>query len=426
MTVLRRTWLWLVALAALLAIAAACGGGNEASPTASAGGSPSASVGPGVSDTEIKLGMTNDLAGVGKTPYAPITAAIQAYFKKVNAEDKGVCGRNVTLVAEDDQYSPSVALDQTKKLVEQENVLAIVGALGTAAHLGVVDYLNQNNVPDLFVSSGYSGWGNHQKWPWTIGFIPDYVSDSTIQTRFINDNFPNKKVGILYQNDDFGKDYLNGLQKTIKDQTLLVSQQSYEATATDVTSQILNIKNAGAEVVMLAATPRYAAMAIVAAHTQNYNAQFTVSNVSAPTSLASLIGGGTDAASLQKGFAQQAGDIGTNYLMDPIADAAQSPMVEHKRVMQTYGGPSVSALSVYGQTLAETVIEALSKSCDNLNRPGLMKGAESIQGFAPSLILPGIKINLSATDHYAIQALQPVKVAADGTLTAEGAVISLE
>lgn len=440
MTVLRRHWLWLIALAAVLAIgAAACGGDEEeeVTPTATPGGTtaaktPSATVGPGVTDTEIKLGMTNDLAGTGGTPYGVVTPAMQAYFKKVNEEDGGVCGRNITLLAEDDQYQPSLALEKAKKLVEQDKILAFVGALGTAAHLGAVDYLNDPNgdgdtkdgIPDLFVSTGYSGWGNVDKWPWTIGYIPDYVSDAKIQATYINDNFPDAKVGILYQNDAFGQDYLKGLKANLK--PTIVSEQSYEASATDISSQILTIKDAGADLVFLATTPGFAAKAIVTAHTQGYKPQFFQSYVNAHTTLASLIGGGTAPDQLAKGFQELAGTIATNYILSAVEDAGNPAMVEHKRIMETYGGPTVSTLTVYGQSLAETVVEALSKSCDNLNRAGLLAGAESIKNFAPSVIFPGITITLGPDDHYAIQTLQPVQIQADGTLKELGSPISAD
>ena len=179
--------------------------------------------GPGVTDTEIKLGHTNDLAGTGGTPYGILTTALQAYFKKVNDEDGGVCGRKITLIAEDDQYAPGLALEKTRKLVEQDKVLAIVGALGTAAHLGAVDYLNDPNgdgdtsdgIPDLFVSTGYTGWADYETWPWTFGYIPDYASDGKILATYINENFAGQKVGILYQNDPFGQDYLNSIEENL-------------------------------------------------------------------------------------------------------------------------------------------------------------------------------------------------------------------
>ncbi len=425
----------------MLGISAACGDDDNTSATktpggsasATASGSPSSEVGPGVSATEITLGMTNDLAGVGKTPYGVVTPAMQAYYTKVNEENGGVCGRKIKLLAEDDQYSPPLALEKTKKLVEQDKVLAINGALGTAAHLGVVDYLNDPNadgntsdgVPDLLVSTGYSGWGNVQKWPWTIAYIPDYASDAKIQAKYINDNFPGKKVGLLYQNDAFGKNYQGALKPALTDPNLLVSEQPYESSAVDVSSQVLNLKDAGAEVVFLATTPGFAALAIVAAHTRDYKPQFLMSYVNSPTNVADKVGQSSSADQrLVDGFKELAGTVLTNYLLSAIEDVDTPAMKEHKRIMQTYNGPSLSTLTVYAQALAETTVKVLSLACNNLNRKGLLQAAESVKGFAPSVIAPGITIDLGPNDHYAIQALQPVQIQADGTLKELGAPIT--
>jgi branched-chain amino acid transport system substrate-binding protein len=432
---LRRPTLWVLVLAALLLIAAvACGGGEEEAKTP-AGETPAANVtpGPGVSDTEIKLGQTNDLAGTGGTPYGVITTAMKAYFSKVNEEDGGVCGRSINLLAEDDQYAPDLALEKTKKLVEQDHVLGIVGALGTAAHLGAVDYLNDPNgdgdtsdgIPDLFVSTGYTGWTNYEMWPWTFGYIPDYASDAKILATYINDNFAGQKVGILYQNDPFGEDYLNGLKDNLDDPSLLVSEQTYEPGAPDLSSQVINIQNAGAEVVVLGAVPTASAAAIVAANAQGYNPQWMVSYVNAHTSLAASIGGGTNADQLAAGFALLDGTIANNYQLDAVGDKDDPAMVEHARIMETYGGPTVSTLSVYGQSLGETTVDALSGACDNLTREGLLQSVESMKDFHPSVFLPDITITYSATDHRAIEALQPVRIEADGTLTDLGGLITL-
>lgn len=440
MIALRRPWLWLVALAALLLIAAAaCGDDDEeeeetppAGATTPAAETPSGEVGPGVTDTEILLGHSNDLAGTGGTPYGIITPAMVAYFNKVNEEDGGVCGRDIKLLAEDDQYQPALALEKAKKLVGQDEVLAFVGALGTAAHLGAVDYLNDPNgdgdkedgVPDLFVSTGFSGWGDYEKWPWTIGYIPDYVSDGKIQTEYMNENFPDGKLGIIYQNDAFGKDYLNSVKETFEGE--IVAEQSYEASATDISSQILAIKDAGADVVFLGTTPAFAAKAIVTAHTQDYRPQFFQSYVNAHTTLAGLIGGGTSPEQLAAGFAELEGTIATNYILSAVEDADDPAMVEHKRIMESFDGPSLSTLTVYGQSLAELVVKTLEGACDNLNREGVMDAAESVQGFSSSVLWPGIEINLADDDHYAIQGLQPVKITKEGTLEELGGVISLE
>ena len=190
--------------------------------------------GPGVTETEIRLGMTNDLTGSGDTPYAVITTAMQAYFAKVSTEDGGVCERKLVLLAEDDRYTPEGALERTKKLVEQDGVLAMIGGLGTAVHQPVAAYLNDPNadgnhsdgVPDLFVSTGWSGWGDVAKYPWTIDYIPAYVTDGRVLARYINNNLGGKKIAILHQNDEFGGDTLIGINETIADKGLIVWTQA--------------------------------------------------------------------------------------------------------------------------------------------------------------------------------------------------------
>ncbi len=430
MNALRRPWLWILALSVVLLIAAvACDDDEDTDGETPVGGdTPVAGVtpGPGVTDTEIKLGHTNDLAGTGGTPYGIITTAGQAYLDKVNEEDGGVCGRDVTLIAEDDEYASAKALEKSKKLVEQDEVLAIVGALGTGAHLGAVQYLNDNGIPDLFVSTGFSGWGDYETWPWTIAYIPDYTSDGAILTAYINDNLPGKKVGVLYQNDAFGEDYLNSVKDNLADPSLLVSEQSYEPGAPDVSAQVINLEGDGAEVVVLGAIPNNTAAAIVSANTQGFSPQWLQSYVNAHTSVAALIGQGQEPEQLAQGFALLDGTIANNYILSAVEDADDPAMVEHARIMDTFDGPGLSTLSVYGQSLAELVVDVLSRACDDLTREGLLTAVESTQGFASSVMWPGIEINLGPTDHYAIEALQPVRITAEGTLEEIGDIIDLE
>ncbi len=434
MQVLRRPWLWVMALAAVLLIAAvACEEEEEEAAETPTGETPTVEVtpGPGVTDTEIKLGHTNDLAGTGGTPYGIFTTAMNAYFSKVNEEDGGVCGRDITLIAEDDQYAPDLALEKTKKLVEQDEVLAVVGSMGTTAHLGAVDYLNDPNgdgdtsdgVPDLFISTGFTGWGDFAKWPWTVGYIPDYVTDGTIQTTYINDNFPGQKVGILYQNDLFGEDYLNSLKDTIADPALIVSEQSYEPTATDLSPQVASMQQAGAEIVLLGATPAFTARAIITANAVGYSPQWMMSYVNPATDLADAIGGGEGR---EAGAALLAGALVTTYGLDPVGDADDPAMVEHAQIMETYGGPPVGTLTLYGHGLAEVIVEAVSGACDNLTPEGLLESVESIQGFTGSLGLPGVEVNLGPTDHRSIEALGVFEIQPDASLELQGEIISVE
>ena len=415
----------------LVLVAGACGGDDDSAVStgtprtpALATLPPAASPGPGVTDGEIRLGMTNDLKAVGGTPYAAVTTAVQAFLAKANQEDGGVCGRRIVLIAEDDQYTPELALQKTRKLVEEDGVLAVIGALGTPLHALVAPYLNDPNgdgntddgIPDLFLSTGWSGWGDVGKFPWSIGFIPDYRSDAQIIGRYINSGFKDKKVGILYQNDDFGKDYLDGLKGVLASAALLVSEQPYEAAATDVAEQVKSIRDAGAEVVVLASTPEFTAKAFAIAKAEGYKPQFLLSYVNSPSILARDIGGGTSPDQLIAGFAALAGTIVTDYLLSPVENAEDPAIIEHRRIMQTFDGPTVSSLSVYGQSLGETAVKALSGACATLTRRGLLQAAESIRGFRTTLLAPGIEIDLGADDHHAIQAMQPLEIQADGNL----------
>jgi len=390
--------------------------------------------GPGVTETDIRLGMTNDLAATADTPYNVITTAIQAYFRKVSEEDGGACDRRVVLLAEDDSYTPDDALAKTKKLVEQDKVLAMVGALGTAVHPPTAAYLNDPNadgdtvdgIPDLFVSTGWSGWGDVAKYPWTVGYIPDYVTDARALTRYANENLKDKKVAILHQGDELGNDYLRGLQETIANQDLLVSTQAADPTPEALKEQVLAMRDAGAEAVLLALLPEFSAEVFRIADAEGYGPKWLLSYVNSPSALAREIGGGTLADELLKGFEELQGSVSTAYLLSAIDDAETPPMLEHRRIMETYAGPVVSTLSVYGQSLAETVIETLARSCESITRESVLRAAESLQGFHSSLMLDGITVNLGPEDHEAIQSLQLVEIQADGTLKELGDPVSTE
>ncbi|MEX0683808.1 MAG: ABC transporter substrate-binding protein [Dehalococcoidia bacterium] len=423
-------WLWLPAIAgAFTLLAAACGGddggsSSSGSPTTTVRATaPTGDVGPGVSGTEIRLGMTSDVAGRGDTPYAAVSLAAQAYFAYLNEEQGGVCGRNITLLVEDDEYSPALALEKTQKLVTGDQVLGMIGALSTQSHQQVAPWLNDPNadgdkadgVPDLFVSTGWSTWSDQATYPWTTGFIPDYASDGRALATYITAELPDKKVGLLYREDEFGQDYLSALQASFPDEGKLTSQ-SYAADDTDVSQEIGAIATGGAEVVVLAATPEVAASAIKAAHGGGLSPQFLLSYVNQPSNLASELGGGNAAANIISGFEQLDGVIVSSYLMSAVEDENDEAIIEHLRIMESYAGPMVSSLSIYGQALAETVAETLSRACPDLTRANLLKAAEALSGFHPSVLLPRIDVELGASDHEAIQTMQLARINGDGTL----------
>jgi ABC-type branched-subunit amino acid transport system substrate-binding protein len=401
------------------------------SPTPSG---PTPIPGPGVTATAITLGMTNDMLGTGDTPYAAVTQAMQAYLRKTNAEDDGACGRQIILATEDDGYSPTVALEKTKLLVEQKGVLGMVGGISTDQQLQVAPYLNDPNgdtikddgVPDLFVASGAGAWGDITRFPWTIDYAPDYVSDGAVLARWASANLAGKKLAVVYPDTDFGKDYLAGFVAGLTDRTQLVASNAYPGDAANANDQIATVKNAAADAVLIAAGPEITAASITFAASIQYAPQWLISYTIAPSTLASRLGGGPSPEQLLAGFAMLRGAVTNTYLLSPVADQETAPIVEHKRIMQAYQGPTPSSLSVYGQSLGEVTVATLRASCNDLTRPGLMRAAESLNGFHSSLMLDGIDVNLSHEDHRAIQSLQPVQVDVDGSVIAHGAVISAE
>lgn len=453
------------ALVLTAALLAACGDdSSDATPTPTEipTAEPGATSGPGVTDDEIVIGMTNDLSGEGGTPYAAVTVAMQAYFAAVNEEQGGVCGRDLTLIAADDQYTREIAYDETVRLVEEEDVLAIVGAQSTEAHKLAAIYLNDPNsnkrhddgIPDLFLSTGWSGWGDVETYPWSIGFIPDYYSDAQVVAAHINEHHEGEKVGLLYEDSPFGDDYLDGLEAALDDDALLVAKVQYEppapvsadATPTptpeptedgegtdapaagepDVGALVDELIESKAEVVVLASAPDVTADVYRAAAEKEFAPQFVLSYVNSPSALAADIGGGTSADNLLAGFEALDGTVTTEYLLNLVEDDGDPALVEHERLMETYDGPPITTLSIYGQALAETVVETLSRACASLTTTGVLEAAESLSGFQPSLLLPGIEVNLSAEDHRAIEALQPVRIEADGNLTHVGDPIAAE
>jgi len=375
--------------------------------------------------------MTNDVSGHGDTPYAAVSQAIIAYFEKVNREDGGVCGRDLALVLRDDEYSPDLALSQTQALSSEDNVLAIIGALSTQSHQLVAPWLNDpdgngdraDGIPDLFVSTGWSEWGKVGAYPWTIGFIPDYATDARVLANFITAEMPDKKVGLLYREDEFGRDYLAVLQGAFPEDKFV--SQSYAIGDVDAGQEIGALADGGAQVLVLAAPPEIAALAIAAATGGGLTAPVLLSYVNQPSNLAGELGGGTTAEDIIQGFQQLDGVLLTTYLLSAVEDEQDNAILEHTRVMETYDGPMVSSLSIYGQALAETAVETLLRACPDLTRESVLTSAESLDGFHPSVLLPGINIELSRSDHESIQAMQMIRINGDGTLELVGEPINV-
>jgi branched-chain amino acid transport system substrate-binding protein len=356
---------------------------------------------PGVTDKEIKLGHTNPYSGP-LSAYGIIGKGITAYWQMVN-DNGGINGRKVDFITYDDGFLPPKTVEMVRKLVEEDQVFAIYQLLGTPTNTVVQKYLNQKKVPQLFVATGASKWGDPKHFPWTMGWQPDYATESTIYAKHIMSTLPNAKVAMLYQNDDSGKDYLNGFIAgfgTAKDK-YLIKTASYEVSDPTVDSQIIQLKDSGANVLFTDAAPKAAAQSIrkVADLGWKLDAHY-LANVAA--SVASTL--------KPAGLDNSKGIITAAYLKDPTDPQwANAPdYLEWKAFMAKYipQGNLADASYTYGYAVSSTMRHVLTQCGDNLTRANLMKQAASMKKLAVPLLLPGITINTSATDFYPIQSVQ--------------------
>lgn len=427
-------------LAVLLVVAIACGDDEDGGETPTVGETPAGETATapaelqtdfGVTDTEITLGMNIVQSGSLAATYQPISPAMTAYFSKVNEEDGGVCGRSITFIVEDDQYSPAAALERARKLVDQDGILAFVGNLGTGANLGSIAYINDPNedgdtsdgIPNLWLSAGAPILHDPVNFPWTTSYIPDYQIEGQILGTYINENLPDQTAAILYQADPFGEPGRDGFKEVFAGE--IVDEQSYESTATEITSQMATLHAADPDILYLYSTPAFTAQAFGYMLANAWSPQVIMSYVNPGTTMASIVGGDDG---IEAGFERIAGTISTIYVLDPVGDIDHPAMVEHARIMETYNGPPLGGLSVYAQSLAELMVETLDIACDNndMTRAGVLTAAESIEGFSTSLTRPGIEFNTSPTNHRAILSLQVYSAQADGTALMLGDVISAE
>jgi len=353
-----------------------------------------AAAAPGITDTEIILGQHAMLSGTFGAVYSMLPQTQQAYFKWVNETQGGVCGRDIVLKVEDNGNDPAKGLEVTRKLLEKDKVFAIFGAVGDLPHSSVQAYLNEQGVPDLFVTGGAHNYGAEpDKYPWTVGGIPDYRIEGTFFGRYISENLPGKKVAVLWENQYLGWDGLAGVKAGLDpEKNELVSEQSYEASDVSISSQVSNMKNAGAEVVVLYTTPGFTAQAIKQADRIGWHPQFMASYTNSDPILFQFV-----PAELAEGL------ISFNAFKPP--DNTDDPAIaQHHEIMRNYGGPNPGIFTIYAQLTAEVLIEALSRTCDNLTRQGLMDAIESITDYRSDLLLEGVTITISDIDHYTLQA----------------------
>ena len=358
---------------------------------------------PGAGDTEIKIGNTDAYSGPASA-YGTIAKAESAFFAALN-EQGGVNGRKINFISRDDGYSPPKTVELVRKLVEEDQVLLTFNILGTPPNTAVQGYLNENKVPQLFVATGADKWNDPKNHPWTMGWQPSYRIEARIYGRYILKNMPNAKVAVLYQNDDFGKDYLNGLREGLGDKAdkMIVATKSYETTDPTVDSQVVALQGSGADVLLTAATPKFAAQAIRKVYDIAWKPTHFLTNVSVS------VGSVMKPAGPEKGV----GIISAGYLKDPTDPQWQSGQ-EYKDWLEwmkkNYSSGSLSDINnVYGYTVSQTMVAVLKASGDNLTRENVMKEAASIHDLKLPMLLPGITISTSATDFAPIKQMQLMK-----------------
>jgi ABC-type branched-subunit amino acid transport system substrate-binding protein len=358
--------------------------------------------GPGASDTEIKIGQTMPYSGPASA-YGTIGKAEAAYFQLINDEG-GINGRKLKLISLDDGYSPPKAVEQVRRLVEQDEVLLLFQNLGTPSNSAIHKYVNAKKVPHLFLATGATKWGDPKDYPWTIGFNPSYQIEARIYAKYVLQNRPNAKIGILYQND-YGKDYLKGFKDGLGDKAskLIVSEVSYEVTDPTVDSQIVTLKGSGADTFVNITTPKFAAQAIRKAYDIDWKPLQLLNNVSA--SVGSVL--------TPAGLDKSVGLITTAYIKDPTDPQWKNDagMKNWYTFMKKYypDGNVADGSNAYGYTAAQLLVQVLKQCGDDLTRENVMKQAASLKDVALPLFLPGIKVNTSPTDYFTFQQLRLAK-----------------
>jgi branched-chain amino acid transport system substrate-binding protein len=356
---------------------------------------------PGASDSEIKIGNIMSYSGPASA-YGEIGKTEAAYFQKINAEG-GVNGRKINFISYDDGYSPPKTVEQARKLVESDEVLLIFNSLGTAQNTAIQRYMNAKKVPQLFVATGASKWNDPQHFPWTMGWQPNYQSEARIYAEYLLKNHPQRKIGVLYQNDDLGKDYLKGLKDGINGKMQIVAEMPYEATDATVDSQIISLKASGADIILTVATPKFATQAIKKVAELGWKPLHIVSGISA--SIGAVL--------KPAGFDNSKGLLSTGYFKDPTDptwkdDAA---VKEWLAFMDKYypDGDKTAGFAGYGYMVAQTLVRVLEQCGDNLTRENVMKQAANLKDLDFGGLLPGIKINTGPNDFAPIKQMQMMR-----------------
>ena len=357
----------------------------------------------GASDTEIKVGQTVPFSGPA-SPYATIGKAQAAYIKMIN-DQGGVNGRKINLIQYDDAYSPPKAVEQVRKLVESDEVLLTFQIIGTPSNAAVQKYLNGKKVPQLFAATGASKFTDPKNFPWTMGFNPNYFVEGRIYGQYILKEHPSAKIGVLYQNDDLGKDYLNGIKAGLGDKaaSMIIAEASYEVSDPTIDSQILKIKDSGADLFFSASTPKQAAQAIKKISELDWH----------PVQIVDINATSVGAVLKPAGFDASKGLISTNYGKDPLDPTWKDDpgMKKYFDFMAKYypEGDKNSNFNTYGYSTAQLLVQVLQQCGDNLIRENVMKQAASLKDITGDLALPGMKINTSPTDYRVNKQMQMMK-----------------
>ena len=357
---------------------------------------------PGATDKEIKLGNINPYSGPASA-YGAIGKSISAYFDKVNAEG-GVNGRMIKFISLDDGYNPAKTVEQARKLVEEEEVLLIFQSLGTPPNSAIHKYMNTKKVPHLFVATGATKWGDPKNFPWTMGYQPNYQSEAQVFAAHILDTKPGAKIAVLYQNDDYGKDYLKGFEDGLgeKGKTMIVSKISYEVTDPTVDSQMVSLKASGADTFFNITTPKFAAQAIKKAHELAWK----------PTHYLNSVSSAVGSVLVPAGIEASMGIFTAGYIKDPTDPQFQKGKEwdDWMAYMQKYHpkGDLKDNFNVYGYTVAQLMVQVLKQAGDNLTRENVMKQAASLDLTLP-MLLPGVNIKTGPDDFYPIEREQLMK-----------------
>jgi ABC-type branched-subunit amino acid transport system substrate-binding protein len=357
----------------------------------------------GATDTEIKIGNIMPYSGPASA-YGVIGRTEAAYFKKIN-DAGGINGRKINFISYDDAYSPPKAVEQARKLVESDEVLLVFNSLGTPSNSAIQKYMNSKKVPQLFVATGATKWNNPKEFPWTMGWQPSYQSETQIYAKYILKEKPNAKIAVLYQNDDYGKDYLKGLKDGLgaKASQMIIAEESFETTEPTIDTHIVKLKSSGADVFIDIATPKFSAQAIKKIAEIEWKPLHFLNNVSA--SVGSVI--------KPAGFQNSQDIISAAYMKD-----ASDPQWDNDPGMKEFyafmakdfpEGDKLDQSTVVGYGVAQTLVQVLKQCGDDLTRDNIMKQAANLKDFRTEVMLPGIKIDTSPTDFAPISSLQLMK-----------------